>query len=86
MSTSSASVAKGQVTVTCIVTPENFAGWFKGSTRISQDSNAKIYVKADSANQYSLVFKEVVASEGGVYVCKGSTGDTKSFTLNVNCK
>ena len=71
--------------VACTVTGETFVSWITPSGQritTSTTGRMRVTVKDDA---YTLNIDSVTAQDGGEYQCQGSS-NSRSFTLNVNCK
>ena len=71
--------------VACTVTDETFDSWITPSgQRITTSATGRMTVSV-TGDTYTLKIDSVTAQDGGVYRCQGSS-NSRSFTLNVNCK
>ena len=71
--------------VACTVTGETFDSWITPSgQRITTSTTGRMEVTV-TGDTYTLKIDSVTAQDGGVYRCQGSL-NSRSFTLNVNCK
>ena len=71
--------------VACTVTGETFDSWITPSgQRITTSTTGRMTVTVKD-DAYTLNIDSVTAQDGGVYQCQGSL-NSRSFTLNVNCK
>lgn len=85
------------IRIKCNVTTENFVAWETPSREASlgqpaiesktitvEQSSGRLRVES-TGNYYILVVGDVTVRDGGKYTCRGSS-QSKSFTLEVDCK
>lgn len=75
------------LTVKCSGLPEPTAEWFKDGTQVAAD--ARIKIKKDSAESYSLTLEKCTSQDQGSYEIRlaNTLGQVSaSCTVNVDCK